>query len=85
MAEERVQLRILFNNGSEQRVAFEPRDINPSFQEARLQEILRSGQLIIGLDDRLQIIPLSSVKLVEVLPRPDVLPTLAVKGAQLLE
>ena len=85
MAEERAQLRILFNDGSEQRLAFEPRDINPNLQEVRLEKVLSSGQLIIGLDDRLQIIPLSSVKLVEILPKPDVLPTLAVKGAQLLE
>lgn len=64
-------LVIHFNDGSNKRLMFERAD-EAATALTRMQKTLDQGELVLEFQDKLMVVPLSSVKYLEVAPKPDV-------------
>ncbi len=76
-------LTVHFTDGTEQRFEYAraKEDVNLA---AVIQEALKSNQLVIELQDRMLVIPMHSVKTVEVSPPPTKLPRFVIRNAMLV-
>jgi hypothetical protein len=76
-------LTVHYTDGTEQRFEYTraKEDVNLA---AVIQEALKSNQLVIELQDRMLVIPMQSIKTVEVSPPPSKLPRFVIRNAVLL-
>jgi len=71
-------------DGSEHWFEFE-QQFEGFYRQLAMTEALEMKHLLLGLKDRLIIIPVHSISSVEVIPPPSPLPKLAIKNAKLLK
>ena len=64
-------IRITFNNGEQRSFAFEPKNVDTSVLATRVQEHMDRGFLALEKDDRMIIVPMSSVQTLEIAPKPE--------------
>ncbi len=76
-------LTVHYTDGTEQRFEYTraKEDVNLA---AVVQEALKSSQLVIELQDRMLVIPMQSIKTIEVSPPPSKLPRFVIRNAVLL-
>ena len=76
-------LTVHYTDGTEQRFEYTraKEDVNLA---AVIQEALKSNQLVIELQDRMLVIPMQSIKTIEVSPPPSKLPRFVIRNAVLL-
>lgn len=76
-------LTVHYTDGTEQRFEYTRanEDVNLA---AVVQEALKSSQLVIELQDRMLVIPMQSIKTIEVSPPPSKLPRFVLRNAVLL-
>lgn len=76
-------LTVHYTDGTEQRFEYTraKEDVNLA---AVVQEALKSSQLVIELQDRMLVIPMQSIKTIEVSPPPSKLPRFVLRNAVLL-
>jgi len=76
---------INYLNGKKQRFEFLPIAEDASVMTSKLEKMMGSGYLMLKCEDRVHIIPLSSVESMEVSPAPDKLPGFVVQAIRELE
>ncbi len=64
-------VRITFNNGEKRSFAFEPRQIDPATLASSFQKFFDQGYINLEMDDRVIVIPMTSVQSFEIAPKPD--------------
>jgi hypothetical protein len=76
-------LKIRYVNGTEQKFEFtvQAEALNIA---TRIKDALSANQLILELDDRVLILPFQNIQSIELTPRPDKLPPIALKGVRLI-
>lgn len=76
-------LTVHYTDGTEQRFEYTraKEDVNLA---AVVQEALKSSQLVIELQDKMLVIPMQSIKTIEVSPPPSKLPRFVLRNAVLL-
>lgn len=76
-------LTVHYTDGTEQRFEYTraKEDVNLA---AVVQEALKSSQLVIELQDKMLVIPMQSIKTIEVSPPPSKLPRFVIRNAVLL-
>jgi hypothetical protein len=77
------QLTIYFNDGNQISLEFGPQ-ADTTVVVQIMREALEKQLLLVELEDRVIAIPFSSVQRIEIQPRPEKLPTYAIKGARLV-
>ena len=79
---EKAVMTIRYIDGTEQRFEFTRGD---KFNTAnRFRESLSAGQVIVGMKDRVFVIPFSSIRSIEVSPPPETLPSHAINNARII-
>lgn len=63
-------IRITFNNGEQRSFAFEPKILDNSVLATKFQEFMDKGYLALEKDDRVIIVPISSIQSLEIAPKP---------------
>ena len=82
-AKQVANLTIQFTDGTEERYAFLREDaLRGSL--ARVEEALKANVVVLELDDRVRILPVSNIKSIEVVPPPRMLPEYAVENVRLM-
>ena len=64
-------VRITFADGKTRSFAFEPKLVDPTVLASAFQNFIDQGYINLEMDDRLVIIPLTSVQSVEIAPKPE--------------
>lgn len=82
MAEHWAGMIIRHVDGKDTRIAFR-KDEDAANVVARIEEVLSTGVLILELDDRLMVIPLHSIKCIEMKPKPPKIPRYALRDVHL--
>ncbi len=77
-------LKIHYIDGSQMQVEY-VREEEVSSIAARIEKALESNQLLIELEDRLLVVPVSNIKYFEVTPTPPKLPKITIRHARLIE
>jgi hypothetical protein len=70
-SEEARVVRITFNDGKVRTFAYDPVKVDPANFATAVGKVLESKNLILELDDRVLIIPFSSILYYEIAPKPD--------------
>lgn len=81
--EEKRSLTIHFTDGSKMSVAFPKQDEFAHQIVRKMKEALDANQLAIEMGKELFVIPMSSIKYVQMSPAPDKLPDTVIQGARL--
>lgn len=81
---EQITLVIHYLDGSEQRFAIQPKQDMQANLASRLQKILSSDQFILNLEHKIIVIPVSSIKYLELSPTPPKLPDLAIVAQEIV-
>jgi hypothetical protein len=76
-----VQITVTFNNGAVQTYALTERQTDPVQMASRLKNLMEASTFSLELEDRLVIIPMYNIRMIEVSPAPDKLPDLVLKQA----
>ncbi len=75
------KIKVKFVNGQEDNFDFEPQG-EPAMFAKKLRELLTSNALVLQLDGEIEIIPLSNIQSLTVIPaREKILETVALQGA----
>lgn len=74
-------MTVHFNDGSQMRLTFPKQVKHDESVPVRLDQALEKDALLIEADGSLLVVPISSIKYVQVSPAPSVLPNYAIKGA----
>ena len=69
-ATEARYLRVNFTNGTQRSFAYAPIEEDGTFT-TRVTEMLKSSQLMLQFDDRVEIFPWANIQSVEVAPKPN--------------
>jgi hypothetical protein len=77
-------LKLTFADGSKQCFEY-VRAEDVSSIASRIQESLKANQVLIEMEDKLLIVPISSLKTIEVSPPPAKLPGYTIRFAQLVQ
>ena len=67
---DKVTLTINFNNGTSKKFSFPRVDVDPHMVGTKINQFLSANHVILELDDGVVIIPVSSIKYMEVSPKP---------------
>jgi len=70
-SEEARVVRITFKDGKVRTFAYDPVKVDPSTFATAVGKVLESKNLILELDDRVLIIPFSSILYYEIAPKPE--------------
>lgn len=83
--EKQVQytLTIRYLNGKVNKFQF-PSQFNSISEATRIQKIIQSGQLILALKDKIMLIPMSNVELIELSPIPEKLPDIVIENVEII-
>ncbi len=76
------RLTIHFIDGSNLALSFPPQPGNPLRLAKRIEEAMESNYFATEIDDKLVIVPKTSIKYMEVAPLPDELPETVIRGAR---
>lgn len=76
-------LTIRYTNGTEEKFEFVVQEKSSSMA-TRIQDALSANQLVLELEDRVLIVPFQNIQYMEVMPLPDKLPPIALKGVRLI-
>ena len=76
-------LTVHYTDGTEQRFEY-ARAKEDANLAALIQEALESNQLVIELQDRMLVIPMQSIKTIEISPPPAKLPKFVIRNAMLV-
>jgi hypothetical protein len=76
-------LTINYMDGSVQKYSFTKKE-DGAMAMARIKDALAQNQILLALDDRAVIIPLTAVKFIEVYPRPSKMPPNAIENVNLM-
>jgi len=76
-------LTIRYTNGTEQKFEFMVQEKSSSMA-TRIQNALNANQLILELEDKVLVVPFQSIQYMELMPLPDKLPPIALKGVRLI-
>lgn len=85
MTEKSRFVTIKFTSGRQQRFEFAALSEDIHVALGKLEKMLASGYLMLKSEDRMQIIPLTNVESMVIMPVPDKLPALAVQVLNELE
>jgi hypothetical protein len=65
-------VRITFTNGEQRSYAFEPAvDSEPSMLASRFNDFMNQGYIVLEKEDRVIVIPVSSIQQLEIAPKPE--------------
>ena len=78
---DKVTLTITFNDGTSKKYSFPRVDADPNMIGTKINELLSSNHVILELDDGIVIIPVSSIKCMEVSPKPLKMPGTVIPNA----
>ena len=76
-------LTIHFRDGTKSSFTFPKQVENDSAIASRMEKVLDQKSLTMEVDGSLLLIPISSIKYIQVYPAPEKLPDVVIKGAQL--
>lgn len=76
-------LTIRYTNGTEQKFEFMVQEKSLSMA-TRIQDALSANHLVLELEDRVLIVPFQNIQYIEVMPLPDKLPPITLKGVRLI-
>ncbi|MHC4301848.1 MAG: hypothetical protein ACYS7Y_31665 [Planctomycetota bacterium] len=76
-------LTVRYTDGTEQRFEYAQAKENVNLA-AMVEEALKSSQLVIELQDRMLVIPMQNIKMIEVSPAPSKLPRFVIRNAMLV-
>ena len=65
-------LKIVFNDGSESTFAYTALGADPATFASRIEQLLESQHLILELEDKVCLFPFTSIRSVEISPKPEV-------------
>ena len=78
---EHVTATIHFNDGTSKKYSFPRVDADTNMLGTKINQFLSSNHLVFELDDGVVIIPLSSIKYIEVSPKPIKMPSMFIPNA----
>ena len=71
-SQEARYLKIVFNDGTESMFAYTALGVDPAIFASRIEQLLESKHLILELDDKVCLFPFTSIRSIEISPKPEV-------------